>query len=93
MGQPHCNGCEYTDRSDPLTDTATRLNLLSGGWSGPSGSKLHLLTVGPGWPSRRCVHAQRYRGGNRLLAQEERGHESSVRSQRQPPAITQCGGL
>jgi hypothetical protein len=36
---------------------------------------------GPVRPSRRCLHAQWHRGGNRWLAQEERGHGSSVRGQ------------
>jgi hypothetical protein len=36
MGQPRCNGDGYTDRSDALTETETRLNPLNGRWSGPS---------------------------------------------------------
>jgi hypothetical protein len=58
-------------------------------------TRVPLLTGGPVVPRQRCVHAQRYRGGDRRLAQEERGHGSSVRGQttRQPPAVTQCGGL
>jgi hypothetical protein len=34
MGQPRGNGGGYTDRSAAWTETATRLNLLNGGWSG-----------------------------------------------------------
>jgi hypothetical protein len=63
MGQPRCNWGGYTDRSDVRTETATRLDLLKGGWSDPSRSRVPLLTGGAVGPRDAPVGASYMRRG------------------------------